>query len=169
MQALKARPHVRRVYIEVPRRSANPTASAPNRPSRSLVFARTVRVENHGRDRYGRLLGRVYYRDVDLNAESVREGAAWVFVRYCRDPELYRLEKDAMGLTAAYGRYRRHRGWRRRTKGIMRPRRPERQRALDSARCRPRMPCGGRASSPALSDSAQLYYFFDGSGIAFVT
>jgi endonuclease YncB( thermonuclease family) len=60
----------------------------------NLVFGRTVRVDDHGRDRYGRLLGRVYYRELDVNAEMVREGAAWVYVRYCHDPELYRLEKD---------------------------------------------------------------------------
>ena len=62
----------------------------------NLVFGRTVRVEDHGRDRYGRLLGRVCTTGIlDANAEMVREGAAWVYVRYCHDPELYRLEKDA--------------------------------------------------------------------------
>jgi endonuclease YncB( thermonuclease family) len=25
----------------------------------------------------------------------VRQGVAWAFMRYCHDPELYRLEKDA--------------------------------------------------------------------------
>jgi endonuclease YncB( thermonuclease family) len=60
-----------------------------------MVFGRTVEVDDHGRDRYGRLLGRVCYRDLDVNAEMVREGAAWVYVRYCHDPELYRMEKDA--------------------------------------------------------------------------
>jgi endonuclease YncB( thermonuclease family) len=40
----------------------------------NLVFGRTVRVDDHGRDRYGRLLGRVRYRDLDVNAEMVREG-----------------------------------------------------------------------------------------------
>jgi endonuclease YncB( thermonuclease family) len=61
----------------------------------NLVFGRTVRVEDHGRDRYGRLLGRVYYRNLDVNSEMVREGAAWVFVRYCHDPEFYRTEREA--------------------------------------------------------------------------
>jgi endonuclease YncB( thermonuclease family) len=59
------------------------------------VLGRTVRVEDHGRDRYGRLLGRVFYRHLDVNAEMVSEGAAWVYRKYCRDPELYRLEREA--------------------------------------------------------------------------
>jgi endonuclease YncB( thermonuclease family) len=61
----------------------------------NLLFGRTVRVEDHGRDRYGRLLGRVYYRDLDVNAEMLREGAAWVYRKYCHDPDLYRLEREA--------------------------------------------------------------------------
>jgi endonuclease YncB( thermonuclease family) len=61
----------------------------------NLLFGRTARVEDHGRDRYGRLLGRVHYRDLDVNAELVREGAAWVYVRYCRDSEIYRAEREA--------------------------------------------------------------------------
>jgi catalase len=52
-----------------------------------LVFGR-IQVDDHGRDRNSRLLGRVYYRDLDVNAEMVREGAAWVYRKYCHEPEL---------------------------------------------------------------------------------
>jgi hypothetical protein len=38
-----------------------------------------VRAEDPGRDRYEGPFGRVYYRDLDVNAEMVREGKAWVF------------------------------------------------------------------------------------------
>jgi endonuclease YncB( thermonuclease family) len=31
-----------------------------------------------------------------VNAELVRDGAAWVYPKYCHDPELYGLEQDAM-------------------------------------------------------------------------
>jgi hypothetical protein len=34
----------------------------------------------------------VHYRDLDVNAEMGREGAAWVFTRYCRDPKMYQAE-----------------------------------------------------------------------------
>jgi endonuclease YncB( thermonuclease family) len=59
------------------------------------VFGHTVHVKDDGRDRYSRLLGRVYYRDLAVNAEMVREGAAWVYRKYCHDPELHRLEGEA--------------------------------------------------------------------------
>ena len=61
----------------------------------ALVFGRTVRVVEVDRDRYGRLVGRVYRGNLDVNAEMVRRGMAWVYRKYTRDRELYRLEDDA--------------------------------------------------------------------------
>ena len=43
-----------------------------------LVFRQSVRVAETGRDRYGRVIGTVYLGNVDVNAQMVREGMAWV-------------------------------------------------------------------------------------------
>lgn len=48
-----------------------------------------------GKDRYGRVLGRVDCGGVDANAEQVRRGLAWVFDRYVTDRALYALQDQA--------------------------------------------------------------------------
>jgi endonuclease YncB( thermonuclease family) len=60
-----------------------------------LAFGKSVRVVVQDTDRYGRTVGRVYAGPVDVNAEMVRQGAAWVYRQYSRDPSLLRLEQEA--------------------------------------------------------------------------
>ena len=60
-----------------------------------LTFGRVVRVLVVDHDRYGRTVGRVYAGSVDVSAELVRRGAAWVFRRYSHDPELLQIESAA--------------------------------------------------------------------------
>ena len=43
-------------------------------------------------DRYKRLVNRVYLGDRYINAEMVSDGAAWVYRKYSKDPELLELE-----------------------------------------------------------------------------
>jgi len=40
-------------------------------------------------------VGRVWVGRTDVNAEMVRQGAAWVYRRYSRDPALLVLEQEA--------------------------------------------------------------------------
>ena len=54
-----------------------------------------MRIVEHGHDGYGRLLGRVYAAGVDVNAEQVRLGYAWVFRRFVNEPRLLALEAEA--------------------------------------------------------------------------
>jgi endonuclease YncB( thermonuclease family) len=61
----------------------------------SLIYGKTVRVTGLGIDRYQRTVGRVYVGDLDVNAEMVRRGAAWVYRKYATDRFLYDLEEDA--------------------------------------------------------------------------
>jgi endonuclease YncB( thermonuclease family) len=49
-----------------------------------LIGAQAVRCEDMGLDKYGRTLGRCFAGSVNLNAEMVRSGYAWAFVRYSR-------------------------------------------------------------------------------------
>ncbi len=46
-------------------------------------------------DRYGRIVGRVYVDDIDVNRELVATGFAWVYRRYSNDAELLELEAEA--------------------------------------------------------------------------
>jgi endonuclease YncB( thermonuclease family) len=60
-----------------------------------LVSGRGVRLETHGSDRFGRLLARVFRDELDVNAELVRLGAAWVYRKYSDDEALLALEREA--------------------------------------------------------------------------
>jgi endonuclease YncB( thermonuclease family) len=60
-----------------------------------LVFGREVRIQSAGQDRYGRMLGRVFVDEVDVNAELVRRGAAWAYRKYAKDPLIIELEHTA--------------------------------------------------------------------------
>ena len=57
---------------------------APQRGSRELVGKRVVTCESRGNDKYGRLLGICSVDGQDINAQMVREGFAWAFVKYSR-------------------------------------------------------------------------------------
>ncbi len=57
-----------------------------------LVFRKTVRVADEGRDRYGRVIGTVFVGNMDVNAQMVREGMAWVYRKYAKDHVLFELE-----------------------------------------------------------------------------
>lgn len=61
-----------------------------------LCALRKATAETAGEDRYGRTLARVTCAGVDANAEQVRRGWAWVYVRYApKDSPLFALERDA--------------------------------------------------------------------------
>lgn len=60
-----------------------------------LVFGKHVRVIQEDMDRYGRVVGRVYVNGLDVNAEQVRRGMAWVYKKYARDRSLYAIEDEA--------------------------------------------------------------------------
>jgi len=61
----------------------------------ALVHGQEVLVIEHGRDRYGRTLGRIYRGDLDMNAEQVRQGMAWVYRKYSKDGDLVQIESEA--------------------------------------------------------------------------
>jgi endonuclease YncB( thermonuclease family) len=61
-----------------------------------LCDAKIARVLEQGKDRYGRTLGRLLCGGVDVNAEQVRRGMAWVFERYApKNSPLYTLQAEA--------------------------------------------------------------------------
>jgi endonuclease YncB( thermonuclease family) len=52
-----------------------------------VVFGKTVNVKPIDQDRYGRTVGIVTYGKVNLNAELIRSGHAWLYRKYCTRPE----------------------------------------------------------------------------------
>lgn len=60
-----------------------------------LISGREVRLETHGADDYKRILARVFVGDLDVNADLVRQGAAWVYRKYSDDAKLIALEREA--------------------------------------------------------------------------
>ena len=85
---------VRLADIDAPERG-QAYASASRGALAGHVEGRTVLIVERGHDAYGRVLGRVYADALDVNAEQVRSGHAWVFRRYTDDARLIALEAEA--------------------------------------------------------------------------
>ena len=62
-----------------------------------LIKKKKIKFHKLGTDRYGRLLGIIYFNDKDVNLEMVINGHAWVYRKYLRSiPKKYRyLYKNA--------------------------------------------------------------------------
>ena len=85
---------IRLAEIDTPERG-QPYGSKAKEALSQLAFGKRVRVVATDHDRYGRIVGRVYIGDTDVNAELVRQGAAWVYRQYAKDPGLFALEAEA--------------------------------------------------------------------------
>jgi endonuclease YncB( thermonuclease family) len=85
---------VRLSEIDTPDRE-KPYGSRAKQALSDMVLGKRVRVVAVGRSASGRILGRVYASGLDVNATMVKLGYAWVNRKDARDPELWRLEKEA--------------------------------------------------------------------------
>ena len=85
---------VRLVDIDAPEK-AQPFGTRSRQALGALVHGQEVLVVQRGTDRYQRILGRVYRGNLDVNAEQVRQGMAWVFRRYTKDASLLAIESEA--------------------------------------------------------------------------
>lgn len=61
----------------------------------ALAHGKQVEIREHGTDRYGRTLGRVYQSGLDVNTEMVRRGMAWVYVKFAKEKGLFQIEAEA--------------------------------------------------------------------------
>ena len=85
---------VRLVDIDAPEHG-QPFGNQSRRALQTLVKGQTVLVVERGQDRYHRTLARIYRGDLDVNAEQVRQGMAWVYRHYSDDRSLQRIEAEA--------------------------------------------------------------------------
>ena len=86
---------VRLIEIDAPEK-AQAFGNRSKQSLSDLCFNKTTKLDDKGKDRYGRTLARVYCDGVDANAEQVRRGMAWVFERYApKGSPLYGVQAEA--------------------------------------------------------------------------
>jgi endonuclease YncB( thermonuclease family) len=85
---------VRLAGIDAPE-SRQPYGTRAQQELSALSFRKQARVVVQDTDRYGRTVGQVWVERLNVNAELVRRGAAWVYPQYNRDPALPALEAEA--------------------------------------------------------------------------
>jgi micrococcal nuclease len=88
---------VRLHAIDAPERD-QPHGAASKQVLSRLVYGNQVDVEPIEQDRYDRLVARLWLDGLDVNAEMVKQGAAWVYRRYADDPAYCAFEKAARDL-----------------------------------------------------------------------
>ncbi|MBX3646760.1 MAG: thermonuclease family protein [Rhodocyclaceae bacterium] len=87
---------VRLTEIDAPEK-AQPFGNRSKQSLSALCFNKSAKLDDQGKDRYGRTLARVHCDGIDANAEQVRRGMAWVYDRYVTDRSLYGLQDEARG------------------------------------------------------------------------
>ena len=87
---------VRLAGIDAPEKN-QPYADNARSALRGLILDRKLRLEVLDVDRYGRKVARAYREPdgLEVNAELVRRGHAWVYRRRAYDASLYDLEREA--------------------------------------------------------------------------
>ena len=85
---------VRLTEIDAPEK-AQPFGNRSKLSLSALCFNKSAKLDDQGKDRYGRTLARVHCDGIDANAEQVRRGMAWVYDRYVTDRSLYQLQDEA--------------------------------------------------------------------------
>lgn len=84
---VKRQSEIRLAGIDAPE-LAQPWGIQSRSALRRLTDRKPVRVEVTDRDRYGRLVGRVWVGDTYVNAALTEAGHAWAFRRYLDDPAI---------------------------------------------------------------------------------
>ncbi len=85
---------VRLGEIDTPE-SRQPYGERAKQALSDLAYNQQARVVVQDTDRYGRTVGRVYVGSLDVNAEMIRQGAAWAYRQYLKDQSLLALEAEA--------------------------------------------------------------------------
>ena len=85
---------IRLTEIDAPERD-QPYGNNSTEYLKSLLKDGRVDVDISGTDRYGRKLGRLYWRGIDINRELVSAGYAWVYDQYVTDNSFYENQSKA--------------------------------------------------------------------------
>jgi len=85
---------VRLASIDCPEKG-QPYGQAAKKFTSHMVLHKTVVVLPEGEDRYGRIIGWVFIKEINLNKALIRAGLAWHYRQYSDDPLLTALEMEA--------------------------------------------------------------------------
>ncbi len=97
---LEKTPEQKRTYrirlegIDTPERGQNGYEGAKEYLEK-LIWGETVTVKYSQHDRYGRILGEVWYGKVFVNEELVKDGWAWIYKKFSASRKLASLEAEA--------------------------------------------------------------------------
>ena len=64
----------------------------------SYIAGEIVTVKYKSKDRYGRVLGTIYFDNLDINLQQVKNGYAWVYKQYSKNQTYYKEEQKARDL-----------------------------------------------------------------------
>lgn len=81
LDGAKVQHKVRLAGIDAPEK-AQPYGQKSRESLEDLVAGKTVIVETHKKDRYGRAVGKILVNGKDMNIEQIRRGFAWFYRQY---------------------------------------------------------------------------------------
>ena len=85
---------IRLAGIDTPEKK-QPFGNKAKQALANLAFQKQALIEVEVKDRYGRTVGVVFVDGLNVNAELVKQGMAWVYRKYTDDKRLYVLESEA--------------------------------------------------------------------------
>lgn len=85
---------VRLAEIDAPEKK-QPWGQNSKQALSDLIFSLNVTVDSIGEDRYGRTLGTVFLKKVNINKHMVETGNAWAYEKYVHDRNYFALQKSA--------------------------------------------------------------------------
>jgi len=80
--------------VDAPEKAQDYSTQAREKLS-SLIFSKSVEVEERDIDRYGRMVGVVYVGDTNVNEELLRSGYVWHYAQYDKNEVWARLMQEA--------------------------------------------------------------------------
>ena len=92
--ASKRKYRFRLIEIDAPERN-QPWGSKARKALSKKIHRKNVELHVQGRDRDGRMIGRVYFEDRDISRELIAEGHAWVYRQSKANSNLVEAEKSA--------------------------------------------------------------------------
>lgn len=85
---------IRLVEIDAPE-SSQDFGQASKKSLSDLCFGKEATIQDQGKEKYGRTLGRATCGGVDVNLEQVKRGMAWFYVQYGHDAAIKSAEDVA--------------------------------------------------------------------------
>jgi len=163
----KTQVKIRLVEIDAPEKG-QPYGEKSKQILSGLVFGKDVSVKSQSKDRYGRVLGRVFIDGIDVNLRMVEQGAAWAYDQYLTDQNIKKAETSAREAQQGLWALQADQivppwDWRRGKKGHSQAQgvQPEKQQASSS-----RFSCGGKRYCREMSSCDEARFYLHHCGLS---